>query len=150
MDRELNREYERWCLVERWIDELLFNGTLRLNDIPRELRISCDTFYTTAFRISRNISITWFVQNLRLLEYDIMATAKGSKERKTLLDMLSFNLDLFRGEKKIVDYKESMDEEILQELSERRGAKQAMLRTQLEQYRDENGAANAKVSANQE
>lgn len=129
-----------WQVAESWIEKLMFDGVLRLSDIPRELRVGCDTFYVAAFRISRNVSETWFVQNLRLLEYDIMSVAKGSSERKRMLDMLSFNLKIGEGKKEVVDYTKSMDSKILQELSEHQGAKQSMLRAQLEEYRAENGA----------
>lgn len=143
-------EYELWPLTESWIERMMFAGTIRINDIPRELRIGCDTFYVAAFRISRNISSTWFVQTLKLLEYDIMSTPKDSSERKQLLDMLSFNLSLGEGKKEVVDYKESMDKETLRELYDRQGANQAKLRAQLEQYRAANRTGTAESVAKKE
>lgn len=128
------REDRLWQTAESWIEQLMFDGVLRLSDIPRELRIGSDTFYVAAFRISRNISDTWFVQDLKLLEYDIMSVAKGSSKRKKMLDMLSFNLQIGEGKKEVVDYAKGMDKEILRELSERQGAKQSMLSAQLAEY----------------
>ena|GEM_PF-2848856 len=130
----MNREFDHWPIAERWIEQMMFDGVIHLNDIPREIRINCHTFYVVAFRISRNISDTWFVQNLKLLEYDIMSIHKDSSERKKLLDMLSFNLDLGEGKKEVVDYMENMDKEILRELYDRGTVKQTMFQAQLEQF----------------
>ena len=120
-------------LAEELIRDRIFSGAMRICDLPRELRINCITFYWTAMRISRGASRTWWLQDLRILEFDILSLPKDSPQRNELIDILSRELELCEGRwEDDVDYEKFFDEEILQEVRHYRGVKEACLRTKLE------------------
>lgn len=123
-----------WEITCNWLENKIFDGTLRISDIPRELRIAHIELHVLTFRCARNLSATWFTQALKLLEYDLLSTAAPSREHEQLLDLLDTQLCVLESEKGVIDFEKTMDEKLRRELHDRRSIKQALFKSQLGEW----------------
>ena len=99
-----------------WIENMLLCDEIRIKDFPQLLRIEMPTLYISTFRISRNISISRYVSDMKILYKDIICSK--SLKHEELLKRMNDALDWleFNSEKDFHAFKKDMDKKILQEV----------------------------------
>lgn len=101
-----------------FIDELLLQGRISLEEVPTELRIENPLLYISAFRIVHGLGCNEMVEMLQLLQSDILAAIKSCRQIGELTDIFAFNLNVaknnYNGEEEYVDYEKAIPKEILQ------------------------------------
>ena len=128
--------------VVLWIEEMILRGDLRLSDIPQSIRLSDYHIYVAAFRASRSNRCYRFICDLNVLCDDIISLYDTDNKKKAkLVSLLSDTLRIndYKGEERFEDFKKSMSEVILRELSRYELAHDEVFRDMLRSYCNENG-----------
>ena len=118
--------------VTKWIMHLLVRDEMRLKDIPFEIRVTDDSIYTAAFRISSISSCVRFVQDLTVLCNDIYQLdfdPRHANFKNALLRVLSDQLCLndHKGAEELGYFLESVPTKVLQQLRDYDGIRKDYL-----------------------
>lgn len=124
--------------VDAWLFVEVLEDRIRLQDIPRDIRLVCDSLYTAAFRHSSWTSAARYIENLNTLSADIVSLDLKDTQRARLLrelaDYMHRPLDDCNGGKEIEEYRRNFNGKLSEELSEservRTGALLAELKAQ--------------------
>lgn len=120
------------------LTHLLLCNRIRLEDIPRSIRLSSSRLYVSAFRISRirQMPCERYIEDLHILCNDILSLKDKSKRMK-FVEILSSELDFneHKGERSFVNFKKTIPKEILLEMQYIRKTNQKNLEAQLRQFK---------------
>lgn len=116
----------------QWIEKMLFYDTVRLKDIPTEIRATSADIYIVAFRISRNITCQRYLQDLEVLCLDLTAMKNQDPMKSKLLRILSNALKFhdFGEKQEFVNFQKNMPKNLLQQLQAKEQAVQNNIRDQ--------------------
>lgn len=120
------------------LENMVLYNKIRLQDIPREIRLEDDTLYIYAFRLSsrRAFPCERFIEDLNTLCEDICSLEDNNRYKYWLVGQLSDQLSIneHKEDERIVNYEKNLNEEVLRELLKRRYSSQEVIKQQLKNF----------------
>lgn len=125
-------------IASGWMSSMLLADKLRLKDIPQDVRTADYGLYIAALRLSRDISVERFVEDLTVLSEDASGLDKDNWQSGQILRLLADNAwmdDYFGKEVKNLEvFRKGFSDKLLRELSEGEQLRADHLRAEFEKY----------------
>lgn len=98
------------------INDLLLNDRIRLSEIPKELRLSKTSIYSSALRISNGLSCQRYIEDLKILCKDILTSDINlQRDMKSYLECYLL-LNNYEGNERFERFKKVVQKKVLSKL----------------------------------